>query len=51
MWILLIAFQSVTFSVVLESREQCHELGKISAAQWAQTGQDARAVCMKTVEV
>jgi hypothetical protein len=51
MWILLVAFQFTTFSVILDSAEECRELGQLNVAHWAQTGQTARAVCMKTAEV
>lgn len=51
MWILLIVFPFCTFSVVLDSREECLAAGQANVGYWASTGQQAKAVCMRTVEV
>jgi hypothetical protein len=49
MWILLVAFQFTTFTVILDSAEECRELGQLNVGYWQQTGQTARAVCMQTM--
>lgn len=51
MWVLIVVFELVAFPVVVESREECQELGQASSAHWTLTGQKAHAVCMRTTEV
>jgi hypothetical protein len=48
MWILLVVIEFDTFATVLETAEECRLLWQLNAHYWAQTGQIARAVCMRT---
>lgn len=50
-WILLVAFQSVTFSVAVDTRAECEALGQFNQTYWQQSGQQATAVCMTSFEV
>lgn len=51
MWILLLAFPLVSFSVLADSEAECHALGQLSMNYAQQTGQDLKAVCVRTWEV
>lgn len=50
-WILLIAFQSATFAIVVESRDDCLQYVKSNLDYWQETGQVPQVYCMPTVEV
>jgi hypothetical protein len=50
-WILLTVFQFSTFSIVVNSPEECQLLGQLNQLHWQETGQIARQVCMQTTEV
>lgn len=48
MWILLVILTFTSFATVVDSAEECAELGRLNLAYWAQTGQVADAYCVKT---
>jgi hypothetical protein len=50
-WILLTVFQFATFSIVVDSPEECRLLGQLNAIYWQETGQIAQAICMQTTEM
>ena len=50
-WILLIVSQFSTFSIVIPSLNECLELGALNQVYWLESGQIAKAVCMKSFEV
>lgn len=51
MWILLVVFHLQTFAVIMESQADCLAAGQVNTEHWTLTGQQAKAICMRTVEV
>jgi hypothetical protein len=50
-FILLILFESSTFSITVDSLAECQHLGTLNQMYWLETGQNVKAVCMKSFEV
>jgi hypothetical protein len=50
-WILLIVFQSSTASIVVDSQRDCEIVRQSNQAHWKATGQQVKAICVKTFEV
>jgi hypothetical protein len=51
MYILLIVFPLVTFSIVVDKVEDCLDYFKSNQAHWTETQQRPMIVCRKTTEV
>ena len=49
MWILMIAFASANFSVVVDNEDGCMDFMRANAAYWSGTDQHPTAVCMHTL--
>jgi hypothetical protein len=50
-FILLILFESSTFSIYVDTHAECIELGELNQSYWQQSGQSAKVICMKSFEV
>lgn len=51
MWILLVVLPFASFATVVDSAEECAELGQMNLVYWQQTGQMADAYCVKTAAI
>lgn len=50
-FILLILFESSSFSITVPTLSECQQLGALNQMYWLESGQLAKAICMKSFEV
>lgn len=51
MWIILILYATATFTIVVEDEDLCHKVIDLNNAHWQMSGQQGKAVCLRTFDI
>ena len=51
MWIILILYATGTFTIVVEDEDLCRKVMELNAAHWQASGQQGKAVCLRSYDI